>query len=123
MPVPVLTSAFKINPQPTSCPSTTNIGVKSSVPTGKEVFPGGLCRESGENRTVDATEKNEEDMVARVNGGIVLRHYYIGAARAMCLESAVTAVPVTLTQVSKLQHTIFDSSWNSFSLFWVSSPL
>lgn len=30
---------------------------------------------------------------------MVLRHYYIGAARAKCLESAISSVPVALREV------------------------
>lgn len=33
------------------------------------------------------------------HGCIVLRHYYLGAARAKCLESAIASVPVALREV------------------------
>lgn len=35
-------------------------------------------------------------------GSLVLRHYYLGKARAKCLESAITSVPVALREVSAI---------------------
>lgn len=44
------------------------------------------------------------DDAVRRKGCLVLRHYYLGAARAKCFESAITSVPVALREVRVAGH-------------------
>lgn len=50
-------------------------------------------------------------------GCIRLRHYYLGAARAKCLRSAITSVPVTLREVRPRPGKMSEGSTPSASLF------
>lgn len=116
LPVPVLTSAFKVTSrepeQPHASQKATVDHRENSAPgdVAKEASTrdGVLCRDNdGKTRSTEGdvvgiagTEKEAAPTV--LNGGILLRHYYIGAARAKCLESAVTSAPVALKQVSGL---------------------
>lgn len=118
LPVPVLTSAFKVTgrEQPRahasqSCRPEATVGDRKNLAPGDvardaSMGDGVLCRDrDGKDRTTEgdvAGNNGHEEVTAPavLNGGILLRHYYIGAARAKCLESAVTSAPVALTQVS-----------------------
>lgn len=78
MPVPVINTALKID-----------MGMASRK---AEVEDG----EGEEGITLPQSKENER------KGCLVLRHYYLGAARIKCLESAITSVPVALREVGVL---------------------
>lgn len=102
MPVPVINSAFKVDPRPATHAPQRDEGtcVGDTITTGGE--PCEIHVKTG------AVADMEEE---GLNGRIVLRHYYLGAARVKCLESALASVPVLLREVRNVYrqpHSSFD---------------
>ncbi|CAM9108450.1 unnamed protein product, partial [Hapterophycus canaliculatus] len=85
MPLPVINRALRIDPStPRSDPTTVNKNsqARATADEGMEDIRITSAKEGGIHE-----------------GCLVLRHYYLGSARAKCLESAITSVPVALREV------------------------
>ncbi|CAM9707920.1 unnamed protein product [Ectocarpus sp. 4 AP-2014] len=89
LPVPVINRAFRIDPQPAMADPMT--GDAREVHTA-----GGKAGEAEETNIGGRGGRHQE---GQREGCIRLRHYYLGEARAKCLRSAITSVPVTLREV------------------------
>ncbi|CAM9530364.1 unnamed protein product [Ectocarpus sp. 6 AP-2014] len=89
LPVPVINRALRIDPQPAIADPMT--GDAGEVHTA-----GGKPGEAEETNIGGRGGRHQE---GQREGCIRLRHYYLGEARARCLRSAITSVPVTLREV------------------------
>eukprot|EP00752_Nemacystus_decipiens_P009815 g8759.t1 len=93
LPVPVINRALKLDP-------CTDLGRKPS--RSDDVRQGHDADEEGSAVVGGAIQESQR------HGCIVLRHYYLGAARAKCLESAIASVPVALREVELVDSGLDD---------------
>lgn len=91
MPVPVINTALKVDP---SLPVRVN-GVDSG-----EAGDSSLAVDDEGKESPTASVMLAGDRGAERKGCIALRHYYLGAGRAKCLESALISVQVALREVN-----------------------
>lgn len=99
MPVPIIMSAVKVDPRVASSLPTTTLDRRGAIPKSTDMMGGkdGGGKAKGGGLKEAMGEGDEEKSM--LHGSIVLRHYYLGATRAKCLESAVSSVPIDLRQV------------------------
>ncbi|CAM9221094.1 unnamed protein product, partial [Scytosiphon promiscuus] len=89
MPLPVINRALRID-------SST---VRNDRSMG-ETDQNHATVEDGVEDVKEVDAKGERDIKKGIHEGcIVLRHYYLGSARAKCLESAITSIRVALREV------------------------
>lgn len=99
MPVPVINTALKIDPidsDRTSAADERNCIDDSDVDLAR-------VAENGKEDNSDETRVARGLEGAGRKGCLVLRHYYLGAARTKCLETVVTSVPVALREVGAIE--------------------
>lgn len=99
MPVPVINTALKIDPTDydrTSAADERNCIDDSDVDLAR-------FAENGKKDNSDEARVARGLEGAGRKGCLVLRHYYLGAARTKCLESVVMSVPVALREVGAIE--------------------
>lgn len=100
MPVPVINTALKLDPTEFD---RTNTAEDQKDRDGTDVDLATVAQNDKEDSS-DGVKVARGVQGAVRKGCLVLRHYYLGAARAKCLESVITSVPVALREVGNIEN-------------------